>query len=65
MEGIELKDFIKSTLVEIAEGVREANQGLMGSGKSQHDIFNLRRNFGDSSKIPGIIFDIAVTATSN
>jgi hypothetical protein len=63
MEEIQLKDFIEGALVNIAQGNRNANLKL----KNEHDItaniYNLRRNIGDSSKIPGIQFDVAVTAS--
>ena len=62
MEHIELKEFIKNTLVEIAQGIRMANSELKDPDKNQFAVFNLRRNIGDASKIPGIQFDIAVTA---
>jgi len=65
MEHIELKDFIKNTLVEIAQGIRMANGELKNPDKNQFEVFNLRRNIGDASKIPGIQFDIVVTAAKN
>ncbi|MHB8829364.1 MAG: hypothetical protein ACYC6Q_07540 [Syntrophales bacterium] len=65
MEQIELKDFIKSALVDIAVGIQSANAELKNLEKNQFEVFNLRRNIGDHSKIPGIQFDIAVTVTKN
>jgi hypothetical protein len=65
MEHIELRDFIKNTLVEIAQGIRMANDELKNPEKNQFEVFNLRRNKGDASKIPGVQFDIAVTAAKN
>ncbi|MBP7088464.1 MAG: hypothetical protein KBB01_04110 [Candidatus Omnitrophica bacterium] len=65
MEHIELKEFIKNTLVEIATGIRMANDELKNPDKDQFEVFNLRRNIGDDSKIPGIQFDIAVTAAKD
>lgn len=64
MEQIELSDFIRNALIQIAKGVREANTELKNPQKNQWDVFNLRHNKGDSSKIPGIKFDVAVTAAS-
>ena len=64
MEQIELSAFIRNALVQIAEGVREANKELKDPAKNQFDVFSLRHNKGDSSKIPGIKFDVAVTAAS-
>ncbi len=65
MEQVELKDFIKSALVDIAAGIQGANEELKNPEKQQFEVFNLRRNIGDHAKIPGIQFDIAVTATKN
>ena len=63
MEEIQLKDFIEGTLVNIAQGIRNANKKLKDEEKATMSVYNLRRNIGDSSKIPGIQFDVAVTAT--
>lgn len=59
MNQVELKDFIKTTLIEIAKGIKGANEEL------KNTVFSLRHNKGDLSKIPGIQFDITVTATKN
>jgi len=64
MEQIELSEFIRSALIQIAKGVKEANDELKNPAKNQFEVFNLRHNKGDSSKIPGIKFDVAVTAAS-
>ena len=65
MEQVELKEFIKNTLSQIAEGIRGANEELKNPDKNQFEVFSLRCNKGDYSKIPGIQFDIAVTAAKN
>ena len=65
METIELSEFIKSTLVDIARGVKEANNSLKESSGTQDSYFTLRGNRGDNSKIHGIAFDIAVSASKN
>jgi hypothetical protein len=65
MEQIQLKEFITSTLIDIAEGIRGANEKLNDPQKGHFGPFSLRRNIGDHAKIPGIEFDIAVTATKN
>lgn len=65
MEQVELKDFIKNALINIAEGIRGANEELKTPDKHRFEVFNLRRNIGDNSKIPGIQFDIAVTITKD
>ncbi|MBI3570633.1 MAG: hypothetical protein HY082_05965 [Gammaproteobacteria bacterium] len=64
MEQIELSDFIRNALVQIAKGVREANKELQNPEKNQFTVFNLHHNVGDSSKKPGVKFDVAVTAAS-
>jgi hypothetical protein len=61
MEQIKLKDFVQNTLVEIAEGVHGANQQLRKAAGTS--VFCLRLNRGDSSKTPGIEFDVAVSAS--
>lgn len=65
MSQVELKDFIKNALVDIAEGIRGANEALKNPDKHQFEVFNLRCNKGDFAKIPGIQFDVAVTASKN
>jgi hypothetical protein len=62
MSEVELKDFIRDALVQIATGIREANSELKKPDDHQYDPFILRQNTGDYSKIPGIRFDVAVTA---
>ena len=64
MQQIELSEFIRNALVQIAKGVREANDELKDPGKHQYEVYNLRHNIGDSAKIPGVKFDVAVTAAS-
>ena len=65
MDTIELSDFIKSTLVDIAKGVKEANKTLIESSGHSTNYFTLRGIRGDNPKIPGITFDIAVSASKN
>jgi hypothetical protein len=64
MEQIELSEFIRNALIQIAKGVREANEELKNPEQQQWEVFSLRHNKGDSSKIPGIKFDVAVTVAS-
>lgn len=64
MEQILLSDFISNALIQIAKGIRAANAELISAEKNQFEVFNLRDNRGDSSKIPGVKFDVAVTAAS-
>ena len=65
MEQLALKDFIKSVLIEIAAGINGANDELKNPDNNQFEVFTLRRNIGDHAKIPGINFDIAVTANTS
>jgi len=62
MNPIKLDDFIENTLVDIAQGIRAANERMINPEKNQFAVFSLRQNIGDSSKIPGIQFDVGVTA---
>jgi hypothetical protein len=63
---LELSDFIKTTLVQIALGVRNANEELHKShgGKYAGAPYRLHNNIGDNKSIPGVSFDVAVTASS-
>lgn len=63
MDAIELSDFIKSTLVDIARGVSEANATIKDSGEHCEDYFVLRSNKCGDDKPLGIAFDIAVSAS--
>lgn len=64
---IELRDFVKNTLVQIATGVSEANKEMheKHGGEYTQAPFRLHKNLGDHAKsMPGISFDVAVTASS-
>ena len=65
MEQVTLKDFIKNTLVDIGEAVNEANQHFINPKQQIFHVFCLRHNKGDQLKVPGIIFDVAITAMKN
>ena len=65
METIELSEFIKSTLVDIARGVKSANSTLKELEDHENSYFTLLGNRGDSKKTPGISFDIAISASKN
>ncbi len=56
---MELQDFIKNTLVSIANGVREANQLYQGPNKNP---FYLMSGSGNESLV---VFDVAVTVSKN
>ena len=57
---VELKDFIRQTLVDISEGVREANSAYKQARKSQENAFILTPGRGKEEGT-GIHFDVAVT----
>jgi hypothetical protein len=65
MEQVRLKDFIKNTLVDIGEAVHEANQHFINQKQSIYHVFSLRHNKGDQLKVPGIVFDVGITAMEN
>jgi len=64
MSEVQLSTFIENALIEIAKGVRGANEMLKEPNNNQFEVFSLRDNRGDSNKIPGIKFDVAVTASA-
>lgn len=64
METVELSDFIKKTLVDVAKGVRDANLALKETYNVGDDYFSLQGMRGDK-KVPGISFDIAINASKN
>jgi hypothetical protein len=64
MDTVPLREFIKNVLIDVAQGIRDANAVLKNPDKNQYEVFNLRKNKGDYAKIPGIQFDVAVTASS-
>ena len=65
MEQVALKDFVKNTLVDIGEAIREANQHFMKPKEQQFHVFSLRHTKGDQLNVPGIQFDMAITAVNN
>lgn len=58
---MELKDFVRQTLFEITEGVREANQAYKESTKTSETAFVLKPWGGGKEEGVGIHFDVAVT----
>ena len=65
MEQITLKSFIKNALVDIGEAINEANQHFINPKQSRFHVFSLRHNKGDQINVPGIQFDVAITAVNN
>lgn len=59
-DSIELADFVRSTLVAVATGVRGANGALKVEGVDTTDWFSIGGVAGKSS---GVSFDIALAAT--
>lgn len=64
MEQVELSEFIRNALVQIANGVKKANEDLKDESHDQ-EVYALRDNKGDNAKIPGVKFDVAVTAATS
>jgi len=59
---LELQEFIRQTLFEITEGVREANQRYKEARQSSENAFVLRPGSGkEKEEGAGIHFDVAVT----
>ena len=65
MVDVKLSEFIKNALCEIAQGINSANEELKNTDKGHYEVYSLRKNIGDSSKIPGISFDVAVSVNSD
>ena len=61
MEGeAELREFVKATLFEITEGLRDANEAYKRSRSASDNAFVLKPGKG-SDESDGIHFDVAVT----
>jgi len=56
---VDLKDFIRESLAQIAEGIREANE--TGSTRAPEDAYHLWPSLGKDGGEKGIHFDVAVT----
>lgn len=65
MTEIPLSDFLSNTLVEIAKGVRKANDQLVDTENNVHKIYELRSTRGDNSRSLGIKFDVALAVTAS
>ena len=61
--GVHLEEFVSSVLLEIAAGVRKANQGL-GQGQSSPTRYFSVGGLGPEKVPSSVDFDIAVTARS-
>ena len=64
MDKISLKEFISAALVDIANGIKDANEKIQDIEKNRWAPFILRKNIGGNSKISGIKFDVSVSADS-
>lgn len=62
---MELKDFIKTTLVEIALGVRGANEKLSSINNGTGELYKLRRNTSKSDVASNIEYDVALTVSED
>jgi len=60
---VELKDFIRQSLLEISEGLKEANSSYKESRNTESNAFLLKPG-GNENEGKGIRFDIAVTTKS-
>ena len=60
---MELKDFVRETLLEITAAVREANDVRKKTGMAKENSFNMLPG-GDKENGSGIHFDLAVTTKS-
>lgn len=65
MEQLTPRDFIKNALVDIGEAIDGANQHFRNPKQSRFHVFCLRHNKGDQINVPGIQFDVAITAMKN
>jgi len=63
MNEISLSEFISNTLVEIAKGIKSANEALIDPDKDVFQVYELRRTIGDNAKTLGIKFDVALSAS--
>ena len=61
-ENMELGEFITNVLSQIAIGIKDANEAVKTG--SADEPYVLRHNIGDSAKIPGVRFDVAVSIRS-
>lgn len=63
MNEITLSDFISNTLIEIAKGIKKANEELKDTDSNIYHVYELRHTMGDSAKTLGVKFDVALSAT--
>src|SRR6266581_7320858 len=61
---MELKDFIRETLIGIEEGVHEANDIYKKARSVQDNAYLVHASIGPKLEGRGIEFDVAVTTTS-
>ena len=59
---MDLKEFTKQTLVQIVEGVKEANNIIANNNAHIH-VSNNRCDYGKQYPITNVDFDVAITAT--
>jgi hypothetical protein len=61
---MELREFVRESLVEISEGIREAKEAYKkarGVGDTGDNAFHLKPSLGPKMEERGIEFDVAVT----
>ena len=64
---MELKDFVRQSLVEIVQGIKEANIELAGNEQptAENKAFLLNYSGGDNPKGPHVEFDVAVSTKTD
>lgn len=63
MEDVKLSDFISNTLVEIANGIKQANTELHDPDNNIFHVYALRTTKGQSRATLGIKFDVALSVS--
>jgi hypothetical protein len=63
MDQITLSEFISNTLIEIAKGIKSANQVLTDAENNIYEVYELRHTKSGSSKSLGVKFDVALSAS--
>lgn len=58
---VDLKDFIKETLIQIPQGIAEANEELKSNHGRSSNCYNFQRKAG-TEEHDKIMFDIAITS---
>jgi len=65
MNEISLSDFISNTLIEIAKGIKKANDELKDTENNIFHVYQLRDTISSSQKTLGVKFDVALSASNS